>query len=43
MDEFIKKYDIKRVVVSVYYPQVNDIIERGYKTITDRLAKIKND
>ncbi len=42
-DEFIKKYNIQRVVVSIYHPQVNGIIKREHKTITDGLAKMRDD
>ena len=35
-----EKYRIRRVVVLAYYPPANRIIERGYRPITDILAKI---
>ena len=34
-------YNIKRVIASAYYPQLQGFIERGYKPIVDTLAKIK--
>jgi len=37
---FTKKYRIKRVQVSAYHPPANGMIERGYKPITDALAKL---
>jgi hypothetical protein len=33
-------YNIKRVVASIYHPQGQGLIERGYKPIVDALAKI---
>src|SRR6266536_6624015 len=42
INEFIKKYNIKRVITSIYYPQTNGMIERGH-IITNKLAKIKDD
>ena len=34
-------YNIKRVIASVYYPQLQGFIERGYKPIVDALVKIE--
>jgi hypothetical protein len=34
-------YNIKRVIASIYYPQLQGFIERGYKPIVDALAKIE--
>ena len=43
INEFTKKYGIKRVIVSVYHPQTNGMIEREHKTITDGLTKMRDD
>ena len=37
---FIELHNIKRVIVSIYYPQIQGFIERGYKPIVNILAKI---
>jgi hypothetical protein len=36
--EFVKRYGIRRVRVSVYHPQANGMIERGHRPITEALA-----
>lgn len=38
--ELTQKYKIKKVVVLIYYPQANNIIEKGYMFIVDPLSKI---
>ena len=38
--EFTKRYGIDRVRVSAYNPQVNGMIERGHKPITEALARM---
>jgi hypothetical protein len=38
--EFVKKYRIRRVQVSVYHPQANRIVERGHQPITEALARM---
>jgi hypothetical protein len=38
--ELTTRYGIKRVVASAYYLPRNSIIKRGYKLITDILAKM---
>lgn len=38
--ELTQRYEIKRVVVSAYYPQANDIIKKRYKLIVDALSKM---
>ncbi len=38
--ELVERYGIKRVVVSVYHPQANRMIERGHKPIVDAFSNI---
>ena len=38
---FIELYNIKRVMASIYYLQLQGFIERSYKPIVDALVKIK--
>ena len=38
--EFIERYGIKRVVISVYNSKANSIIERGYRSIVNTLTKM---
>ena len=38
--ELIERYSIKRVIVSVYHPQVNGMIERGHQSIINLLVKL---
>src|SRR5438045_4420288 len=38
--EFMKRYGIQRVQVSVYHPQVNGMIEWGHRPITEALARM---
>lgn len=40
--ELTQRYVVKRVVVSVYHPQSNGIIERGHKPIVDSLLKMSD-
>jgi hypothetical protein len=40
IEEFARRYGIKRVVVSAYYVPTNGMIKRGHKPIVDVLAKI---
>lgn len=42
MDEFIKRYKIRRIHISIYHPQANGMVERGYKLIINTLFKIIN-
>ena len=37
----IEFYNIKRVIASVYHPQLQGFIEWGYKPIINTLAKIE--
>lgn len=41
MKAFLDKYGIKRVLISVYYPQANGKVERGHRPIVNALAKIR--
>ena len=36
----INKYKIKRIVVSAYHSQANDMIEREHTSIVDALSKL---
>ena len=38
--ELAQKYKVKRVVVSAYHPQANEMIERCHKLIADALSKM---
>ena len=38
--QFVTNYGIKRVVISPYNIKANGMIERGYKSIINALAKI---
>ena len=40
IDELSKRYDIDRIIISAYNFKVNGVIERGYKPITNSLAKL---
>lgn len=40
--ELIRRYEIKKVVVSTYHPQANCMIERGHKPIVDTLSKLSD-
>jgi hypothetical protein len=39
---FIRKYNIKRVQISIYYLQANGIIEKDHKLLINALSKIIN-
>jgi hypothetical protein len=41
--QFVTDYSIKRVVISPYNVKVNGIIEKGYKSIINALAKMTKD
>lgn len=43
VNEFIKKYEIKRIVIFDYHFQVNEMIEKDHKFIVNFLFKIIND
>jgi hypothetical protein len=38
--QFVTDYNIKRVVISPYNAKANGMIERGYKSIVNTLAKM---
>ena len=38
--ELTERYEIKKVVISAYHPQVNGMIERGHKPIVNAFSKI---
>ena len=38
--EFVKKYSIEQVQISVYYQQANRIVEQGYNPIVEALSCI---
>jgi hypothetical protein len=38
--QFVTDYDIKRVVISPYNVKANGMIERGYKSVINILAKM---
>lgn len=38
--ELVKRYKVKKLVVSIYHPQTNGMIERGHKLIVDTLSKM---
>jgi hypothetical protein len=40
IEEFTARYGIERVQVSSYHPQANGIVERGYRPITEALARM---
>ena len=40
--ELARRYKVKRVVVSAYHPQANEMIERGHKPIVDALSKMSD-
>jgi len=39
--ELAEKYGIRRVVVSAYHPEGNDLVERGHAPIVDSLSKVR--
>jgi hypothetical protein len=41
--ELINRYEIKRVVIFEYHSQVNEMIEREYKSLIDSLSKMINE
>lgn len=40
--ELAERYGVKRVVVSAYHPQANDMIKRGRKPVIDALPKMSD-
>ena len=40
IDEFSKRYNINRVIISAYNLKINGVIERGYKSIINNLIKL---
>lgn len=40
--ELTRRYGVNKVVVSVYHPQANKIIERGHKAIVDSLLNMSD-
>jgi hypothetical protein len=37
------RYKIKKIIVFEYHSQINEIIERDYKSLVDSLSKIINE
>lgn len=40
--ELAQRYAVKRVLVSAYQPQANEMIERGHKLIADDFTNISD-
>lgn len=40
VNTLIEKYKNKQIVVLVYYPQINEMIKRGHKSLIDTLNKM---
>ena len=43
VEEMANRYKIKRVIVSVYHSQANDMIEREHTSIVDALSKLSKE
>ena len=43
VEEMINRYKIKRIVVSVYHSQANEMIEREHTSIVDALSKLSKE
>ena len=43
IDEFNKRYKIKKIIIFDYHFQVNKMIEKNHKFIIDFLSKMIND
>jgi hypothetical protein len=39
---FTRRYNIKRIQISTYYSQINDMIEKGYRSLINALSKMTN-
>ncbi len=40
IDNLTVKYSIKKIIISAYYFQINDIVERGHRVIINGLTKL---
>ena len=43
VEKLTKKYGIKRIVVSIYHPQANGIIEKKYRLIVNTFSKMTDE
>jgi len=40
VETLIEKYKIKRVMMSIYYSQMNDLVKRNYTAVVNVLIKM---
>jgi len=43
VNEFIKRYRVRRIRVSTYHPQTNGMVKRGHKPVINTLSKITDE